>query len=62
MATSQKKPNYFRAGKRIYLREVRLTDADGNYGRWLNDPEVTQYLESRFAPVTLPALQSYISR
>ncbi|WP_084607367.1 GNAT family N-acetyltransferase [Sulfurospirillum arcachonense] len=30
-------------GERIYLRELRLEDAQGNYPNWLNDPEVCRY-------------------
>jgi RimJ/RimL family protein N-acetyltransferase len=62
MTTSQKVLKYFREGRRIYLREVCIADADGNYSRWMNDPDVIQYLESRFTPVTLPMLQSYITQ
>lgn len=62
MTTSQKALKYFREGRRIYLREVCIADADGNYSRWMNDPDVIQYLESRFTPVTLPMLQSYITQ
>ncbi|MEA2091899.1 MAG: GNAT family protein [Campylobacterota bacterium] len=30
-------------GERIYLRELRVEDAEGNYPNWLNDPEVCRY-------------------
>jgi RimJ/RimL family protein N-acetyltransferase len=30
-------------GKKVYLRELVLSDADGNYPNWLNDPEVCRY-------------------
>jgi len=30
-------------GKNIFLRELCLQDAQGNYPNWLNDPEVTKY-------------------
>lgn len=30
-------------GKRIYLRKLKIEDAQGNYPNWLNDPEVCQY-------------------
>ncbi|MEA1973664.1 MAG: hypothetical protein U9N34_10310, partial [Candidatus Cloacimonadota bacterium] len=29
--------------KRVYLRPLKLNDAEGNYPHWLNDPEVTKY-------------------
>ena len=33
----------------IFLRPIEITDANGPYLSWLNDPEINQYLESRFA-------------
>lgn len=30
-------------GKQIYLRPLALSDADGKYPSWLNDPEVCRY-------------------
>ena len=50
----------FLAGERIYLREVRPSDVNDAYYRWMNDPEVTQYLESRFAPNSMETLQEYV--
>jgi len=44
----------------LYLREVRLSDVEGNYHRWMNDPEVTRYLESRFRPHSADSLREYI--
>lgn len=51
----------FVEGERIYLREVRLSDVNENYYRWMNDPEVTQYLESRFHPNSLEGLRDYVA-
>ena len=50
------------SGKRIYLREVRLDDVNGRYYRWMNDPEVVQYLETRFVPQSLENIASYVKR
>ncbi len=50
----------FLVGERIYLREVSLSDVNGSYYRWMNDPEVTQYLEIRFAANSLETLQEYV--
>jgi len=47
-------------GSRIYLRDVRESDATPAYVNWMNDPEVNQYLESRFAPATIESLKSFI--
>ena len=50
----------FLEGKNIYLREVRITDADENYYNWMNDNEVTKYLESRFYPQSKEKIEEYI--
>lgn len=34
---------YFLESKRIGLRELKLTDIDGNYSNWFNDEKVCQY-------------------
>lgn len=45
---------------RIYLREMRKEDANGDYYHWLNDPEVYMYLETRFVPWSRAKLREYI--
>jgi len=50
----------FLIGKRIYLREVRLSDVNEEYYGWMNDSEVTQYLESRFIPQSMNSLKEYV--
>jgi [ribosomal protein S5]-alanine N-acetyltransferase len=35
-------------GDRIYLRDVRASDATPRYVAWLADPDVNRYLETRF--------------
>lgn len=62
MSENSKEFNPFIKGKRIYLREVRLSDVDENYYRWMNDPEVTQYLESRFFPNSREMIELYIKQ
>lgn len=47
-------------GERIYLREVRPSDVNENYYRWMNDPEIIRYLESRFYPSALESLHEYV--
>jgi len=47
-------------GERIYLREVRTSDVTERYYRWMNDPEVGQYLETRFFPHSHEKIESYI--
>ncbi len=50
----------FLEGERIYLREVRPSDVNEHYYRWMNDPEVTRFLESRFAPNSVEKLREYV--
>ena len=53
--------NKFLEGSRIYLREVRLSDVNDNYYNWMNDPEVTQYLETRFIPQSMENIKSFVT-
>ncbi len=50
----------FIVGERIYLREVRLSDVNENYRRWVNDPEVTRFLEIRYVPHSLDNIRKYV--
>ncbi len=52
---------HFLEGEWIYLREVRLADVNENYYRWMNDPDITRCLESRFCPNSLEGLREYVS-
>ena len=47
-------------GKRIYLREIRLDDVNETYCRWMNDPSVNKYLESRFYSHSFKTLNDYV--
>lgn len=49
-------------GRRIYLREIRLSDSNENYCRWMNDPEVNKFLESRFKRWTVKKIRDYIRK
>ncbi len=48
-------------GPRLLLREVRLTDVTDAYHRWMNDPEVTRYLETRFVPQSRDKIAAYVT-
>lgn len=50
----------FLTGERIYLREVRLSDVGEQYYSWMNDPEVVQYLETRFHPRSIENITEYV--
>ncbi|NLT23673.1 MAG: GNAT family N-acetyltransferase [Syntrophorhabdus sp.] len=47
-------------GRRLYLREVRVSDINEEYYHWMNDPGVTRYLESRFFPNDTESLKEYV--
>ena len=47
-------------GKDIFLRPIISSDATNAYVGWLNDPEVNQYLESRFSTHSTESLRKYI--
>ena len=45
----------------FYLRELEKKDASENYIAWLNDPEINQFLETRFLPEqTMNTLEVFI--
>ncbi len=58
------KPAYrpFLLGQRVLLREVRASDLTPRYYQWMNDPEVTQYTESRFYPYSRQRLTAFLAR
>ena len=45
--------------KRLVLRALHPSDLSTQYLSWLNDGDVSRYLETRFLPQTMEALQSY---
>lgn len=48
-------------GNNIYLRPVTLADCTQKYVDWLNDPQVNQYLETRFIQHTLESVRDFIA-
>jgi ribosomal-protein-alanine N-acetyltransferase len=50
----------FLEGERIYLREVRLSDVNERYYNWMNDSEVTQYLEKRYIPQSMENIRNFV--
>lgn len=52
----------FISGERVYLREVRISDVNDQYYKWLNDPEINQYLEIRFVPRSLENIEKFVKR
>ncbi len=51
----------FVKGERIYLRELRISDVNRKYHQWMNDEEVTRFLESRFSPNSTEKLRTYVT-
>ena len=49
----------FLIGKQIYLRPLERDDLNERYLRWLNDPEVSRYLESGLFPQTQSDLEGF---
>ena len=47
-------------GERVYLRPIELSDADGVYPSWLNDPKVCRYNSHGDTLYTREMAQSYI--
>lgn len=48
------------SGKTIYLKEFQVGDITADYVNWLNDPEVNQYLESRYVKQTKKTVAGYV--
>ena len=47
-------------GKRVYLRGLKLSDADGPYLSWMNDPEITRFLDCGLSYSKIDDLKNYI--
>ena len=53
MKKLSKKKNIFKiSGKRILIRDFKLTDIDHEYISWLNDPDVMKFSNQRFTTHT----------
>jgi [ribosomal protein S5]-alanine N-acetyltransferase len=48
-------------GEHLLLRPLTPEDADGSYHRWMNDPQITCHLESRFSSHSVEAIREYVS-
>jgi RimJ/RimL family protein N-acetyltransferase len=47
-------------GRRLHLRRLEAGDVGAAYLRWMNDPNVTRFLESRFRPWTQADLIAFV--
>lgn len=52
----------FLTGERLYLRSLDVTDVDGDYVRWLNDPEVCQFNSHHVFPYDRDAALAYVAQ
>lgn len=59
---SKARQQHFIEGENIYLREVRESDVNEAYYTWMNDNEVTQFLESRFYPNSTSSITEFIRK
>jgi ribosomal-protein-alanine N-acetyltransferase len=54
--------DFFLKGTSIYLRTLSEQDVQGNYIKWLNDPEVTLFNSHGRFPMTVDKLKDYVKR
>lgn len=47
-------------GESIILRQIELDDCTISYVKWLNDPEVVQYLETKWAKQNLETIRDFV--
>lgn len=47
-------------GRNIFLRKLNISDVNKDYLKWLNDPQVNRFLESRFEKWSLRKLKNYV--
>jgi RimJ/RimL family protein N-acetyltransferase len=52
----------FLVGKKVYLRLLEESDIGDEYVEWLNDYEVTRYLETGQFPSSPEAIRTYLER
>lgn len=47
-------------GEKILLRQIELKDCSDHYVNWLNDPEVNQYLETKWFEQNIDTIQAFV--
>lgn len=52
--------NIFLEGVSIVLRILTEADVQGNYSKWLNDPEITEFNSHGRFPMTIDKLKQYV--
>lgn len=46
----------------VFLREVTPSDVNNTYLSWMNDPQVTQFLEVRFTQQSKKSIQTFVKQ
>lgn len=49
----------FLIGRRIYLRRIERGDLEGKYFQWLNDQEVTRWMQNGIFPNSMESMEQY---
>ncbi|CCH48593.1 GNAT family N-acetyltransferase [Pseudodesulfovibrio piezophilus] len=49
-------------GTSIFLRELTVDNVTPEYIGWLNDPEINQYLESRFTHHSIESVREFVAK
>lgn len=52
--------NKILSGENIFLRQIELSDCTVSYVNWLNDLEVTQYLETKWTIQNLETIKNFV--
>jgi RimJ/RimL family protein N-acetyltransferase len=52
---------HFLENENIYLRNVCLEDVNDSYYQWLNDPQVNQFLETRFVVQSKAKIAEFVA-
>lgn len=52
--------NKIKAGKLISLRQIEMKDCMDHYVEWLNDPEVNQYLETKWVRQDMESIEAFV--
>ncbi len=50
------------AGRQVGLRSVTPADCTSRYLRWLQDPEVARFLETRWTEQTMPGILAFVQQ
>lgn len=47
-------------GEKVYLRQISMNDCTDRYVEWLNDPEVNQYLETKWSDQNIESIRTFV--